>query len=342
MDTVNVLVMAPGLGRDLSYVAQVDQRVRVLDGNDAYLAELCRQAGSEQPSQRGAGALLAQADVLLMGYPVLRSVVSRAPRLHWAHHTQAGVSNLWASDLWDSPVLLTSTRANVSATAIAEFAIAGALYFARGLFDASVDKRVSALDRKHYQMLSLRQATMGVVGLGGIGKEVARLARALGMRVVATRRSVQAPQRDVDGADLLLPAAQLTDLAAQSDFVAVCAQLTRESDGLINRDVFAAMKPTAVLINIARGEVVDEDALLDALRSRRIRGAVLDVYRGELAGKPPPTELMAMPQVLLAPHISGLGSTDTASAARELFRENLRRYLDGKSLINVVDRARGY
>jgi phosphoglycerate dehydrogenase-like enzyme len=102
------------------------------------------------------------------------------------------------------------------------------------------------------------------------------------------------------------------------------------------------MKPDAVLINIARGEEVDEDALIDAVATGRIRGAVLDVYDGELAGRPPRPELVALPQILLTPHISGNGDISVAEPLRRLFADNLRRYLDGQPLRNVVDRARGY
>ena len=111
---------------------------------------------------------------------------------------------------------------------------------------------------------------------------------------------------------------------------------------MINAAVFAAMKPDAVLINVARGEEVDEDALVDAVTAGRIRGAVLDVYAGELAGRPPRPELAGLPQILLTPHISASGEANMAGPLRQLFADNLRRYLDGQPLLNVVDRARGY
>ena len=156
-------------------------------------------------------------------------------------------------------------------------------------------------------MLTLRGATMGVIGLGGIGQEVARLSRAAGMRVIGTRRSATAPLPDADGADLVLPAMRILEVAAESDFLVVCSQLTAETHGFINASVFAAMKPDAVLINVARGEEVDEDALVEAVTAGRIRGAVLDVYAGELAGRPPRPELTGLPQILLTPHISASG-----------------------------------
>jgi phosphoglycerate dehydrogenase-like enzyme len=338
---VNVAVLAPILGRDLSFVSDVDPRVRVFDAN---FAAPGRRAGPDSPAAPGSelAAILAQAEVLLVGYPVPADLAARSPRLVWAHHTQAGVSNLAGTDLWSSTVTLTSSRGAVAATAIAEYALAAAAHFARGLHEATRQKAAGQFTRAGYQMLTVAGATMGIVGLGGIGREVARLSRAAGMRVIGTRRSVTAPLPGADGADLVLPADQILEVAAESDFLVVCAQLTAETRGFINAEVFAAMKPDAVLINVARGEEVDEDALVEAVTAGRIRGAVLDVYAGELAGRPPRPELVELPQILLTPHISGSGAANMASPLRRLFADNLRRYLDGQPLLNVVDRARGY
>jgi len=338
MDEVNVAVIAPILGRDLSFVSDVDPRVRVFDAN---FAAPGRRAGSGGPAAPGSGpltAILAQAEVLLVGFPVPEGLATRSPRLLWAHHTQAGVSNLAGTDLWSAEVTLTSSRGVVAATAIAEYALAAAAHFARGLHEAARQKAAGQFTRDGYQMLTLRGATMGVIGLGGIGQEVARLSRAAGMRVIGTRRSAT----DADGADLVLPAMRILEVAAESDFLVVCSQLTAETHGFINASVFGAMKPNAVLINVARGEEVDEDALVEAVTAGRIRGAVLDVYAGELAGRPPRPEFAGLPQILLTPHISASGDTNLAGPLRRLFAENLRRYLDGQPLLNVVDRARGY
>lgn len=328
MDVVNVVVMAPNLGPDLSYVSAVDPRVRVIDANEAGAPEL--------------DAALAVADILLLGYPVPELLAGRAPHLAWVHHTQAGVSNLHNCDLWTSSVTLTSSRGVVSASAIAEYAVAAAAFFARGLHEGMRQKHAGLFTSSGYEMVSLRHATMGVVGLGGIGGEVARQARALGMRVLATRRSVTARACDTDGVDCLLPADQLHQMAAESDFLAVCSQLTAETAGMIDASVFAALKPGAVLINVARGEEVNEDALIEALTSGGLRGAVLDVYDGELAGRPPRPELLELPHILLTPHISGRGDPAAREPVRRLFADNLHRFLHGEPLLNLVDRQRGY
>ena len=326
-DGVGVLVVAPSLGRDLGWLAEIDPRVHVIDGND----------GAAQPE-----AVWADAEVLLVGFPVPRELAARLPALRWAHHPQAGVSNLHASDLWASSVTLTSGRGHVAPSAIAEYVIAAAFHHASGLHEAARQKGAGEFVHAAYDLRTVAGSTMGVVGLGGIGGEVARLARAVGMRVVATRRSVTSPQEGVDGVDLLLPPERLTDLVAESDVVAVCTPLTFQTRRLIDARVLAAMRPNAILVNVARGELVDEEALVRALRSRQIRGAVLDVYEGELDGQPPRRELVEMPQVVLTPHISGVGDRAAIERCKELFAENLRRFLDGRPLLNVVDRSRGY
>ena len=322
-----MLVVAPRLGRDLSWVAEIDPRVRVIDGNDP---------GSRRDE------LLAAAQVLLVGFPAPSGIVARAPGLRWVHHTQAGVSNLHSSDLWSAPLLLTSSRGHVAAGAIAEYVMAAASYFSSGLGEALRQKHAGEFTREGYELATVAGSTIGIVGLGGIGGEVARLARGAGMRVVATRRSALSPAADVDGVDLLLPPDRLAELAAQSDVVVLCAQLTAQTRGLVDADVLAAMRPGAILVNVARGELVDEEALVGALREGRIRGAVLDVYEGELDGRPPRRELVELPQVVLTPHISGAGERSGRERAKALFAENLRRFLDGRPLINVVDRERGY
>jgi D-2-hydroxyacid dehydrogenase (NADP+) len=327
---VTVVVIAPILGHDFQWIRDVDPRIDVVDGNGL-------AAGAE-----GGERLLESADVALLGYPVPPGIAGHAPHLQWVHHTQAGVSNLHGTDLWASGVMLTSSRGAVGATGIAEYVLAGAYHFARGLHEATRQKAAGQFDRSAYRLRSLTGATLGVVGLGGIGREVARLARAAGMRVLATRQSVLTREHDADGVDLLLPAGELTELAAASDYVAVCAQLTSDTRGMIAASVFAAMRPESVLINVARGELVDEDALVAALQEGRIRGALLDVYEGELDGRPPRPELVELPQVVLTPHISTRGDLEGVEPAKRLFAENLSRYLDGRPLLNRVDRNRGY
>ncbi len=237
LSRVTVAVIAPSLGHDLQWIRDVDPRIDVVDGNALV-------AGVE-----GGERLLESADVVLLGYPVPQGIARHAPRLAWVHHTQAGVSNLHGTDLWESGAILTSSRGAVAATGIAEYVLAGAYHFGRGLHEATRQKAAAQFDRSAYRLQSLTGATIGVVGLGGIGREVARLARAAGMSVLATRRSVVTRDRDTDGVDLLLPAGELTELAAACDYVAVCAPLTAETRGMIGADVFAAMRAGDILVH---------------------------------------------------------------------------------------------
>jgi phosphoglycerate dehydrogenase-like enzyme len=343
---LNVVVCAPIMGSDLDPVRAVDASVNVIDGNAVFgaynRARQANDAAAMESADRKIRELLAQADVLCMMHPMLKTAYAMAPDLQWLHHTQAGVSNLWSADVWSAEhVLLTSGRGHVRPTAMAEYCVAAAMTFARSLHDGYLDKAGGKLDRSHYQPLRIAGATMGVIGMGGIGSEVARLSKALGMRVVATRRSVTSPQQDVGGVDLLLPASDLRQLAAESDFIAVCTQLTLETLRLLDAAFFDATKRRPVLANVSRGEVIDEDAMLAALDAGKLRGAVLDVYDGELDGKPPRPELLSHPGIILTPHVSTGGVTND-TAVIDLFCENLRRFIHGEALLNVVDRARGY
>jgi phosphoglycerate dehydrogenase-like enzyme len=197
----------------------------------------------------------------------------------------------------------------------------------------------------------VRGATLGIIGYGSIGRELARIARmAFGMAVLACKRD---PTRRADDGyclpgtgdpegripDEWLPPAGLPDLLARSDVVVMCAPLTRETRGLIGARELRAMKPTAYFINVGRGDTVDEAALAAALAGGRLAGAAVDVFSQE----PPPAghPLYALDNVMLSPHVSGfLPSYDEKCV--ELFAENLRRYLAGAALLNLVDRARGY
>ena len=321
---MNVVVVGPAFGRDLSFITEVDERIRLIV--------------AEGPDDEA----LASAEVLLLGYPVPAVVAARAPRLRWAHHIGAGVSNYHHSDLWTSDVVLTSSRGAVGVIPIAEYALAGVFHFARGLHEAVRQHQDGEFTRAGYDLRPIAGSTVGVIGLGGIGREVARLARAVGMRVVATRQSVTEPLHDVDHADLVLPADRLLEVAAQSDFLVVCSQLTEHTRNLIDARVLSAMPPHAVLINIARGEEVDEEALIACLREGGIRGAVLDVHAGESTGSPPHPDLLALPQVVITPHLSGAGDAARGEPQKELFADNLRRFLAGEPLRNVIDRTRGY
>ena len=280
--------------------------------------------------------------MLLVGYPVPEDLAARSPRLAWAHHTQAGVSNLAGTDLWDSEVTLTSSRGAMAATAIAEYALAAAAHFARGLHEAARQKAAGQFTRDGYQTRTLGGATMGVIGLGGIGREVARLSRAAGMRVIGTRRSVTAPLPGADGADLVLPAGRILRGGRRERLPGRVLSADR-------RDPRVYQRPGLRGDETRRGADQRRPGR-GGRRGRPRRGGHhrADPRRGpgrlrrRARRLPPRPELTALPQILLTPHISASGDTNMAGPLRRLFAENLRRYLDGQPLLNVVDRARGY
>ncbi len=343
---VNVLlVMEPNPRRkervqaiapDLLKVTEVSATALASDGGGLWPGARASSAPSAT-SRSDRDALLREAHVILLGVPYPKQLYTRTKSLLWVHHTAAGASNLRDSDLWGAPVPVTTSRGANAALPIAEMAVAGAFLFAKGLHAAAR----GSLERRDYAgNVSLAGKTMGIVGLGGIGAHVARLSRGVGMRVIATRRSAAQQQSNVDGVDVLFPPRELPAMLAQSDYVAVCAMLTGETERLLDQGAFAAMKDGAVLINIARGEIIDEPAMIAALRSGKLRGAYLDVYVGETSGPPDPA-LRAFPNVVITPHISGRADNPGA-VGFDLFLENLRRFLAGEPLKNVVDWQRGY
>jgi phosphoglycerate dehydrogenase-like enzyme len=301
-----------------------------------YLAPIATGQGTREERDR----LLAEAEVILGGWPFPLDLRARAPRLKWFHQRPAGASNLLIGDLWGSDVAVTTSRGSGNTLAMAEYAVAGILHFVKNFPRAAADREAGRFDHRAYRPLLIEGKTTCVVGVGGIGREVGRLCAALGMRVVGTRRSPQPNETPPTGFSELAAAAELDRLLPQSDFVVICCQWTPETTRLFNHDRFALMKPDSILVNVARGEIIDEDALADALDQGHLRGVALDVYVGEFE-HPPPARLWSDPRVLITPHVSG-ASDDERHAAIELFCENLRAYLDGKKLRNVIDWQRGY
>src|SRR5437660_384847 len=301
-----------------------------------YLAPSARGSGTREERDR----LLAEAEVILGGWPFPLDLRARAPKLKWFHQRPAGASNLLRGDLWGSDVMVTTSRGVGSTLAMAEYAVAGILHFAKGLQRAAIDRDAGAFNPRAYRPLLLEGKTAFVVGAGGIGLEVGRLCAALGMRVVGTRRRPDPNAPLPPGFSELGGPGDLDRYLPDSDFVVICCQWTPETTRLFNRERFASMKPGSVLVNVARGEIVDEDDLADALERGHLRGAALDVYVGEFEHLPP-QRLWSNPQVLITPHVSGASDEDRHGAI-DLFCGNLRAYLDGKPLRNVIDWERGY
>ncbi|MCL6510761.1 MAG: D-2-hydroxyacid dehydrogenase [Anaerolineae bacterium] len=288
--------------------------------------------------------ILAEADV----YYAYSDAPSReaAPKLKWVQANWAGVDTTVGAPLFASGKVILTTGAGIHAINMGEYALMMMLALAHKLPQAFRMMQASAWsdDRAAFMPMELRGATLGLVGYGWIGREIARLAQAFGMRVIALRRSVGAERQPSDEADgvVFVSRDQLPALLRQSDFVVVVAPLTPETRHMLDAGALAHMKPGAFFVNIGRGAVVDEQALIAALWERRIAGAALDVFEQEpLPGDSPLWGLAAEGRVILTPHIAGQTPHYEARAAA-LFAENLRRFINGQPLINRVDFQRGY
>src|SRR4051812_12241769 len=353
MQRVNVLLIQRTGAADQARIRAVDPAINLVDAGGWFDGEYRETwpaysaARYLSPNSSGSGTregrdrLLAEAEVILGGWPFPLDLRARAKRLKWFHQRPAGASNLLLGDLWGSDVTVTTSRGAGNTLAMAEYAVAGILHFAKSLHRAVFDRAAGVFDPRAYRPLLLHGKTACVVGAGGIGVEVGRLCAALGMRVVGTRRRAPAPdERLPEGFSRIGGAGDLDAILPDSDFVVICVHWTPETTHLFNRERFALMKPGAVLVNVARGEIVDDAALIEALEAGRLRGVVLDVYEGEFE-RSPPERLWRDERVLITPHVSG-ASDHELHRAIDLFCDNLRAYLDGRELRNVIDWERGY
>ncbi len=338
MKSLNVLVIAPAFDRSLPHANEEDLRRIALAGPGINVRDASELAVAEYRGDSTAreklDAMLAETEVIY-GLILPQNLLTRAPRLKWVQTMSAGVDRFARMDIWQSPVTITGVS-GIHATPIGEFVLELMLMFAKGAPLCFQMKQKH--EWKRFTPSVLRGKTVGIVGLGSIGREVARLSQAFGMRVVANRRSATQSKR-ARYVDMLLPAGQLNELISESDYVVVATPLTPETRGLIGEKELRAMKPSAYIINIGRGGLVDEEALIRALNENRIAGAGLDVVATEPL--PPESPLWDFDNVILSPHVAG-GMEDYMERATEVFCENLSRYLSGKKLLNVIDKKRGY
>jgi phosphoglycerate dehydrogenase-like enzyme len=275
--------------------------------------------------------------------------LTRAPKLRWVQLHSAGANHLLDTPLWASDVTITTTS-GIHAPPIAEYALMMMLALAhrlpRMLYYQTRSEWPSHRWRK-FVPDELRGATVGVVGYGSIGREIGRLARAFGMQVLGVHRGAGSESARYelpalsggDEPDRLYTSDQLAEMLRECDYVVLTVPYTSATRHLIDRRALRAMKPTAVLINVARGPVVDEAALVHALRERWIAGAALDVFEQEPL--PEDSALWGMDNVIVSPHVAGF-TPHYDDRATALFAENLRRYLEGESLLNQVERGREY
>jgi phosphoglycerate dehydrogenase-like enzyme len=317
MTTLDVLVLVGVEDRHLEQIRAVDPRVRVTSTTDGERARA-----------------LAETAEVIVAWQIPEPVLGRARRLKWIHTVAAGVDNLLYPPVVDGRVVLTSS-VGIHTVALPEYVMALILAFAKRLHRAVRNQAARRWDRSATIGDELHGKTLGILGLGAIGRALAARAAAFGMRVVGTKRMPE----DVPGVERVYPPEGTDDVLQQADYVAIVLPLTPATRRLIDARALGMMKATAVLINVGRGAIVDEAALIEALRARRIAGAGLDVFEREPL--PADSPLWHMDNVIITPHVSG-ASPAYFDRAIPLFCDNLRRFLAGRPLVNIVDPARGY
>src|SRR3990170_191039 len=275
-----------------------------------------------------------------------------APSLRWIQFHYAGIDHVADHPLLRGDVRVT-TLSGAAVPQMAEFVLMAILGLGRRLPRLErdrADKRWAENRFERFRPIDLDGSTVGIVGYGSVGREVARLCRAFGARVLAVKRDLKQltddnyalQDRGDPRADLptrIYPPQALASMAAECDFLVITVPLTAETRGMVGRAVFQKMNPTACLIDVSRGGVVDHNALVEALSEKRLGGAALDVYPVEPL--PASSPLWEMPNVILSPHIAG-ASGRYFEQATALFAANLQRYISDQPLLNEFDPQRGY
>lgn len=296
--------------------------------------------GPREPSAESMDAIR-EAEVYF-GFGVPKPLFLAGRRLRWVHSAAAGVGNALYPEMLASDVLLTNS-AGVHAVPIAEYVVAGILHFFRGLDVAAHQQRQSRWDKQFFvaedsPVREVADARILIIGAGGIGSQVAIRMHALGARCTGVRRHPE--QGAPPGFERVVGVADLDAQLPEADVVVLAAPLTAESNGFMSAARLRMLAKGALLVNVARGALVDEAALADALRRGQLRGAVLDVFRDEpLASSSP---LWQLESALLTPHISPVSPGRFWPRALDLFCDNWRRYDRGEPLRNLVDKLAGY
>jgi len=322
MDDITVLILGKPGPAQQDLLKNLDSRIRILTAE----------------SSQSAAELAPQADVLLIWNPsrdLLQAAWSTASRVKWLHSRSAGLDHVMFPELAASPVPLSNGR-GVFSQSLGEFVLAAVLYFAKDFPRMRRSQQAARWDP--FDVLEISKQTLGIVAYGDIGRAAASRAKAMGMRVLALRRRPELSAGDPH-VDRMYAWDQRLEMIADCDYVVAAAPLTRETEGMISDAEFNAMKPGAVIINVGRGPVIDEPAMIRALESGKIKGAGLDVTTVE----PLPAEspLYRLDNVLLSPHCAD-HTADWLDDAMRFFLDQLHRFQAGQPLQNVVDKSRGY
>lgn len=289
------------------------------------------------PTYEGVTEQLPDTDILV-GFSIRREQFAAAKKLKWIHSTAAGVGQLMYPELRESGLALTNAR-GIHSKPMAEHILGMIIAMSRRFPDAFRFQRAAHWAQQEIweaRPFELNGKILLIIGFGSIGRELARLMQPIGMRVWGVTRSGRG---DAQFSERILPITELHSALPQADFVVIAAPETSETKHMIGENELALMKSSAYLINVARGTLVDEDALVAALRARAIAGAALDVTEEEPL--PPDNPLWKLENVFITPHISA--ATDRLwQRQEELLLENLERWFGGRELLNCVDLQRGY
>ncbi|MBF8298953.1 MAG: oxidoreductase [Dehalococcoidia bacterium] len=336
---VKVLVCTSLSDAQLRRIRDASSRIEVSDGAALLLEELpeALRPGQSQPPLRDGRSfqdLLASAEVMLAARRVPHDLAERAPRLRWIQMPLVGLNGVGLEGMWKRAEVAITSAAGVNALPVAEYAIMAMMMLVKDARRILASQESRLWDR--YDLGQLRGKTLAIIGFGMVGKEVARLAEPFGVRLLGLKRQVD----EKEGLPTwVYPADRLHDVLGQADIVVLCLPATRATRGMIGREQLALLRRSAIVINVSRGDVIDEAAFAEALAQGRLGGAALDVFNDEPLPRNSP--FWTLPGTIISGHVAGLfqGLDD---AIVDLFLTNLERYLSGRALINAVDRQTGY
>ena len=306
------------------------------DRQKAFITNVAPQASIITTDLKHAAEQLPDCEILVAwGFNNIQPIYGMAKNLRWIHALTAGVEFLLFPETQNSPVLISNSK-GIHGIPMAEHVLGMMLSFTRRLPLLQQQQQKHLWQRPPIDDLQeINGKTMAVVGLGAIGREIARKAKAMDMRVVAAKREMtQEPF-----VDRLYRPEQLLEMLAEADFVVVALPLTDATNGLFGREQFAAMKTSAYFINVSRGAVVQEEPLLECLKAGRIAGAGLDVFVEEPL--PETNPFWDLPNVIITPHLAAISPVYLDRAVK-LFADNLSRYIADKPLLTPIDKIRGY
>ncbi len=322
MDDITLLILGKPGKPQLELLSGLDKSVHIL------IAESTQEAADKSP----------EADVIFVWdtkREMLQAALAKASRAKWIHGRFAGLDHVMFPELEASTIPFTNGK-GVFSQSLGEFVLAAMLYFAKDF--PRMRRSQQAAKWEPFDVLEISKQSMGIVGYGDIGRACAWRAKAMGMRVLAMRRRTDLSKEDPH-VDRVYGWDDRLEMIAASDYVVCAAPLTAETKGMFSEAEFGGMKPGAVIINVGRGPVIDEPAMIRALQGGRIKGAGLDVT--SIEPLPSDSPLYKMDNVLLSPHCAD-HTADWLTDAMAFFILQLERFRKGQPLQNLVDKGRGY